>query len=98
MESKEKSNWPPMLGYLDKGILWRVPLQKRRDTYLNNPRSYYCPTYFYDETDPYPENYMHGAGYFLPWWSLACIYQQNFQVRFSRICFRYFLQRKIFKH
>ena len=79
-EAGEKMNWPPMLGYMDKGIVWRAPPQDMNQTYLSNPKAYYCPNYFYDGSDPYPDNYMHGAGYFLPWWSLPCIYQQNFQV------------------
>jgi len=79
-ESENLTNWPPMLGYMDDGIVWRIPPENMNDTYLTNPRGYYCPTYFYDGTDPYPKTYMHGAGYFLPWWSLPCIYQQNFQV------------------
>jgi len=65
---------------MDEGIVWRIPAQDMRLTYISNPKAYHCPTYFYDGTDPYPKNYMHGAGYFLPWWSLPCIYQQNFQV------------------
>jgi hypothetical protein len=71
-----------MLGYMDQGIVWRIPPQDMNDTYLTNPRAYYCPMYFYDGTDPYPETYMHGAGYFLPWWAVICIYQQSFQVDF----------------
>ena len=88
-ETTERPNWPPMLGYMDQGIVWRIPPQEMNDTYLTNPRAYYCPMYFYDGTDPYPETYMHGAGYFLPWWAVACIYQQSFQVDF------YFLLMKI---
>ncbi len=81
MESQNETNWPPLLGQMDKGICWRIPPQDMNATYLTNARAYYSPTYFYDGKDPYPEFYMHGAGYFLPWWSLPCIYQQNFQVK-----------------
>jgi hypothetical protein len=69
-----------MLGRLENSTVWRIPLQNMNDTYLTNPKEYYCPLYFYDGRDPYPENYMHGAGYLLPWWAVSCIYQQSFQV------------------
>jgi hypothetical protein len=69
-----------MLGYLDVGKVWRAPARYMNDKYLTNPRSYYCPLYFYDGATPYPKTYMHGAGYFLPWWVVPCIYQQSFQV------------------
>jgi hypothetical protein len=82
-EIKGKPNWPPMLGYMDKGVVWRIPSEEMNQTYLTNPRAYYCPMYFYDGTNPYPETYMHGAGYFLPWWAVPCVYQQSFQVNFD---------------
>ena len=53
-----------MLGYMDQGIVWRIPPQDMDQAYLTNPRAYYCPMYFYDGTDPYPETYMHGANIF----------------------------------
>ena len=69
-----------MLGYVDKGEVWRIPVDEMNDKYIRNPRSYYCPTYFYNDEMPYPETYFHGAGYFLPWWAVECVYQQSFQV------------------
>ena len=84
MESDDKPNWPPLIGYVDFGIVWRVPARFMNNIYLINPRSYFCPTYFYDGKDPYPKYYMHGAGYFMPWWAVPCIYQENFQVIFVR--------------
>ena len=44
------------------------------------PKTFYeCPSYFHNGIGLYP-SYMQGAGYFMPWWALSCIYQQSLQV------------------
>lgn len=71
--------WPPMLGHLlPNSQIFRIPLSRIHDRYA--PREYYvCPTYFYNGTGNYP-SYMQGAGYFLPWWVLQCIYEQSIEL------------------
>jgi len=74
-----KSHWPPMLGdMLDQSPVVKILPENMNDKYA--PKAWYeCPTYFHNGEGVYP-SYMQGAGYFLPWWAIACIYQQSFQV------------------
>jgi hypothetical protein len=41
-----------MLGYVDKGEVWRIPATEMNDLYVRDPRAYYCPTYFYNDEGP----------------------------------------------
>jgi len=56
----------------------KIPESNMNDAYA--PKTFYeCPSYFHDGKGFYPA-YMQGAGYFLPWWSLACLYQQSLEL------------------
>ena len=71
-----------MLGdMLDQSVVVKIPDYLLNEKYA--PKTFYeCPTYFHNGDGVYP-SYMQGAGYFMPWWALSCIYQQSFQVAFA---------------
>jgi hypothetical protein len=67
-------------------LVVKIAEEQMNDMYA--PKAFYeCPTYFHNGNGLYPA-YMQGAGYFLPWWAIPCIYQESFKVHsiIANIC------------
>jgi len=64
---------------LDYQVVPGIPKELMKEKYSPKTWLYECPTYFHSGNKFYP-NYLQGAGYFIPWWSISCLYQQSFHV------------------